>query len=259
MVNVNFSIYHLEFFLLIFVRVAGIVYLAPVLGSKNIPIRVKIGESFFLSIIVAMITPYTPLSYTTIIGYTLLIAKEFVTGIVIGFFANVCMTIVIFTGQLIDRDIGFTMVSMFDPTTSMETTITGSFYNYMVLLIILLSDLYYFIINAVVDSFKIVPVTGAKYNPDYMYEVILKFMRDYFIIGFRIVLPIFASVLLLNVVLGILAKAAPQMNMFVIGMQLKIMLGLGVLVLTIGFLPNITDSIFSEVKTLVSMVLKGMT
>ena len=83
-------------------------------------------------------------------------------------------------------------------------------------------------------------------------------MKNFFVIGFQIALPIFASALLLNVILGILAKSAPQMNMFVVGIQLKVFLGFFVLLVTIGFLPNITEFIFNEMKTLVELLYGAM-
>lgn len=67
-----------------------------------------------------------------------------------------------------------------------------------------------------------------------MYDTVMGFMVNYFVIGFRIVLPVFASILLLNCILGIMAKVAPQMNMFAVGMQLKVMVGLFVMFVTVS-------------------------
>ena len=83
-------------------------------------------------------------------------------------------------------------------------------------------------------------------------------MTDYIVIGFRIFLPVFGVMLLLNAVLGIMAKIAPQMNMFSVGMQLKILVGLSVLFLTIGMLPAISDFIFSEMKVMFTNFSGGM-
>ena len=150
------------------------------------------------------------------------------------------------------------MVSMFDQFNKTQTTITANLYNILVLLIVVVSDLYYFIIDAMVDSFKYVPVGTNVYKLDAIYEIFLRFMKNFFVIGFQIALPIFASALLLNVILGILAKSAPQMNMFVVGIQLKVFLGFFVLLVTIGFLPNITEFIFNEMKTLVELLYGSM-
>ena len=90
-----------------------------------------------------------------------------------------------------------------------------------------------------------------------LYDTMIQYIADYFIISVRIALPVMISIMLLNVVLGVLAKTAPQMNMFVIGIQLKIFVGFAVLLVTIGFLPNITEFIYKEMQTVVTGVLKA--
>ena len=102
------------------------------------------------------------------------------------------------------------------------------------------------------------PVGGSVYNGDAMYQVIMTFMQEYFVIAFRIALPIFISIVLCNVILGVLAKIAPQMNMFSIGIELKLLLGLMVMVSMVIFLPNITDYIYGVTKDIVVNLLNTM-
>ena len=87
---------------------------------------------------------------------------------------------------------------------------------------------------------------------------IIKFMTDLFVIAFRIFLPYFACIMVLNCILGIMAKVAPQMNMFSVGIQLKLLTGLVVMFLTLFMMPNIADFLFREIKTMVVMVIEGM-
>ena len=86
----------------------------------------------------------------------------------------------------------------------------------------------------------------------------IMFMHDYLIIGFRIALPVFCTTLLVNCILGILAKVAPQLNMFVVGIQIKILLGLGALLISISILPGASDMIFSEMRKMTVSVIEGM-
>ena len=86
----------------------------------------------------------------------------------------------------------------------------------------------------------------------------IMYMADMMIIGFRIALPIFACSMILSCILGIMAKVAPQMNMFAVGMQVKILLGLGIMFLTIVLLPDIADMIFTEMKRMIVSIIKGM-
>ena len=97
-----------------------------------------------------------------------------------------------------------------------------------------------------------IPIGGANLKGDFL-SVMATYIADYFIIGFRIILPIFSCILIINVVLGILAKVAPQMNMFVIGLQLKVFVGLFLLFMLMGLLPNIVDFLFQEMQELTKL------
>ena len=97
----------------------------------------------------------------------------------------------------------------------------------------------------------LIPVSGAVFHGDALVQAVIRFLGDYILIGFRIVLPIFCTILLLNAILGVLAKVSPQMNMFSVGLQLKILVGLSTLFLTAGLLPGTADFIFDEMKRVV--------
>lgn len=251
----SFTIENLEFYLMFIIRMSGFIYTAPFFGMSQIPRRVKAGIVVLLGIMAAGMVEYEPLVYEGTIGYMLLLIKELLAGVILGFSANICMQILNFAGQLIDMEIGFSMVNMLDPVSKIQTTITGNLYTYFVMLMLMVTNMHYYLLRAIVDSFKVVPI-GKVTIPVNFYEAFLKFMADYFIIGFRIILPVFAATLLVNVVLGVLAKAAPQMNMFVIGMQLKVMIGLAILWLVIDMVPEISDFIFTEMRGMITQVLQ---
>ena len=252
--SVNFSVEQLEIFLLVLVRISGFIFTAPFFNHVNVPRNVKISLTFFLSVIVFFILPLERLQYNGVTGYGFLVVQELLLGVVMGFMANICTMILAFTGQIVDMEIGFSMVQEMNPTANMSTTITSNLLTMTVMLIMLVTNLHSYILSAVLDSFKIVEVGEASINI-FMYKVMVKFMADYFLIAFRIVLPVFACILLANVVLAILAKVAPQMNMFVIGMQLKVLIGIGVLVLIAVLLPAITEFIYEEMKVMIKYVI----
>jgi flagellar biosynthetic protein FliR len=115
-----------------------------------------------------------------------------------------------------------------------------------------------FILRAFIDSYQLIPTAGVILKSDHLMESMVKFMTDYCVIGFRICLPVFATILLLNSILGILAKVAPQMNMFSVGMQLKIIVGFTILFLTVRLLPGISDFIFTEMKKMMVSFIGGL-
>lgn len=257
MIEQTFSINHLEYYLAIFVRVMGAIAFAPIFGNRTVTRRVRVFIGIACALAVFTANPYVPLGYSTFLEYTIILLKELIVGITIGFMSNVTLSIINAAGQFIDREIGFSMVSDFDPGMNTEITITAEFYNMLVMLIMLCSNMHYFILSALSDSFQLIPLGNVTIDTGTLYDTMVQYIADYFIISVRIALPVMIATMLLNVVLGVLAKTAPQMNMFVIGMQLKIFVGFAVLFVTIGFLPNITQYIYKEMQTVVTDVMKA--
>lgn len=257
MIEVTFNQNTIEYLLLILTRVSAFVFIAPFFGDSSIPARVKISVSVWITVLIFYSMPVTELSYSSVIDYGAMVVKEALTGLLIGFSAFICNTIIHFSGKIIDMDIGLSMAEVFDPTTMTSTGMTGSLYSYLLMMLMIASNMHIFLLNALVDSYTFIPIGGIRLG-NTMYDTVLGFVADYFVIGFRIVLPIFAAILLLNCVLGIMARVAPQMNMFAVGMQLKVMVGLFVLFITVSVLPVLSNFIFSLMKTMVRDMIQGM-
>lgn len=253
----TFTLQNLEYFFLILVRISAFIFIAPFFGMTNTPGKLKVGLSVFIAILIFQTIDYKALEYNSLVEYAGIVIKEAIVGLVIGYFANICSSILNFAGHMIDVDIGFSMVQILDPVTNVQSTITGNFYSYLVMLMLIVTNFHHYLIRALVDAFTIIPVGGANFRPS-LYQAMFQFFTDYLVIGFRIILPIFAAMLLLNAVLAILAKVAPQMNMFVIGMQLKVFVGLFILFLIVGFLPSVTEFIFDEMKKMVELAINSM-
>lgn len=258
MLDYAFTLENFEYFLLILVRISCFVFVAPFLGQKGIPNQVKIGLAAVLSLMLYNVVERPQLTYISVVGYAVVVVKEAITGLLIGFAANICNSIVLFAGNVIDMDIGLSMATEFNADMGTETTLTGNLYYYLVLLLLIGSDLHSYLIRAISDSFTIIPIAGQSFAWEHLLNAMTKYVGDLFIIGFRIFLPFFACIMILNCVLGVMAKVAPQMNMFSVGMQLKILVGFVVLLFTVYFLPNIADFIFTEIKTMVRLFGEGM-
>ncbi|MBP5304278.1 MAG: flagellar biosynthetic protein FliR [Lachnospiraceae bacterium] len=244
----SFTVENLEFFLLIVARTSGFAFSSPIFRIGDVPNRLKAGFSVVFSILIFNIVPVTTLQYSGVVGFAVLAVKETLCGLILGYFTNIVMSIVGFAGRIIDMEIGLSMVTEFDPVTKVESSISGNIYTYFLSLMLLVMNFHYFLIRAFADTYKIIPVAGVNIHED-IYTLAGSFLIDFFLIAFRIVLPVYGTMLLINVVLGVMVKVAPQMNMFVIGMQIKIFAGLAVMVLIIGLLPGVTDFIVSEMKT----------
>ncbi len=251
----NFTVESLEFYLLILIRIASFIMSAPFFSYSTIPIRIKLVFSIVLSLVVIPLVPVVSLNYTGVVGYAVLVLKESIVGMLLGLVCSICLYIISFAGQLIDMEIGLSMASMFDPLTHINVSITGNMYTYLVMLLMMVSNMHYFIIHAILDTFQYFNIGQAVFQGNAP-QMIVSLMGNYFIIGFRIILPMFACMLVINVVLGVLTRAAPQMNMFVVGIQLKLLVGILVFLLIIPLLPTVTQFIFDFMKGTVTEVYK---
>ena len=188
----------------------------------------------------------------------MIVTREVFTGLLIGLGVNICTYIVSFAGRMVDMEIGLAMASEYDPMTKDTVSVSGIFYQYMVLLFLIVSNLHQYLVKAFVETYTLIPVNGAVFHSESLITGIIRFMSDYINIGFRICLPVFCVMMITNVILGIMAKVAPQLNMFAVGMQVKLLLGLGVMFLTVGMLPYISDMIFTEMKTMMVTFVEAM-
>ena len=259
MINETFDLRTIEYFLLILTRISAFVFVAPFFGQKGVPNRVKIGLSVFLAILVYFGVSPKMETYTTTLGYGFLVLMEGITGLLIGFMANICNSIITFAGSQIDMHVGLSMAQEYNPELQTQTTVTGDLYYYAIMALLVVSNMHQYILKALIDSFSVISLGGANFNPDTMVSQMISFVVDMFIIGFRITLPVFACIMILNCILGIMAKVAPQMNMFAVGIQIKVLVGFSVIFLTIFLLPDIADFIFKEMKNMINMTIVNLT
>lgn len=256
----RFDLATFEYFLLILVRITSFIAVAPFYGIQSAPGRVKVGFSALISMILySLIIPKADLVYSGVFSYSVLVIRETIVGLIIGYAGYICNTIILTAGKLIDMNIGLGMASEFDPMLRTESSVVSSMYNYFVMLLLILSNMHHYVLKALVDSYELVPIGEVKFIKDNLLAAMVRFMTDTFIIAFRIFLPIFAVIMILNVILGIMAKVAPQMNMFSVGMQIKLLVGLAVMFITIFLLPRIATFIFNEMKFMINLFMEGFT
>ncbi len=255
----TFTVENLEFFLAVAMRISGFVFIAPFFSHSSMPQRAKLLLAFSVALVAYFVIPQEePLEYNGVIGYAGIIISEAIAGMILGLFTNLAMYILSFAGQIADMEIGLSMVTQFDMTNNMQVTITSSILSYAVTLTMVATNLHLYILRAIVDSFVLIPVGQVKFSPLF-YEGYLQYLLDFAVLAFRIILPIFAALLVVNAILAVLAKAAPQMNMFVIGFQLKIFVGLSVLTIMMLFLPSISEMIFEQMMKLLKTAVAYMT
>lgn len=256
--DLTISTLALESFLLVVARSAGFCATAPLFSHRSVNARLRVLIAACISISVYMSMDLELPHYETVLGFTFLILKELAVGLSIGFVASLTMSMLVLAGEFIDREIGFTMATTFNPSTGAMVTITAELYDKLVYVVILITNLHFYIISALAQSFLLVPVGHVNIRVTGFLTNAIGFMGQYFSIGFRIAMPIFLGAMIINAILGILTKSSPQMNMFSVGIQIKVFGGLLVMTIAIMFVPNIANYLMERTQEMLRSVMGAM-
>lgn len=242
-------------------RLSGIFIMTPVFGSKTIPNKLKVGFSAILCIIVFPLIDVSGDIYIyNFVNLVYYLTSEALIGVLFGFITMLVLNAVYIAGVIVDRNIGFSIVSVMSPQDEGEMPITANLYYIMAMLVFLATNCHHLMIKAVIYSFKVIPLGSQGINLLDVSQVI-NLLRDSFINGFKISAPIMITIFVCNVLLGILSRAMPQMNIFMVGMPLKILIGLITLYLLLPLYINVFENIFISTfdyfKKFLSLVVKG--
>ncbi len=249
---------NIELFLLIFVRMTGLFVTAPIFGRGNIPVYFKIGFAFTTTLLMAnVIQVGHAIDTQNFMIYALYIIKEFLVGVVIGFVAYAVFTSIYIAGQIIDMQIGFGMVNVLDPLSNIQVPVTANLYYMLAMLIFLVTNGHHMLIKALYQSFSIVPLGSAIFGPGMVDNIIVVF-QNMFTVGFKIAAPIVAAVIVTDVVLGIISKTIPQMNVFILGMPLKILIGMVIVLITVPAFIYIVTMLTDDMSVEIFKFIKSM-
>ncbi|MCX7779284.1 MAG: flagellar biosynthetic protein FliR [Negativicutes bacterium] len=224
----------LGFFLLVFCRISGIFTTAPIFGSRNVPTYAKSGLALALACLLAPIVHTPNTSPDALPAYILIVMGELAIGIMIGYVASLVFSAVQIAGQLLDMQIGFGIINIFDPQSGQQMPLIGNFKYILALLVFLSTNGHHFLLTALTSSFKLIPVGSSIWNTA-ITAIFVDIVKGIFIIAFKISLPVLVAVFLTDIALGILARTMPQMNIFVVGVPGKIIVGVFVLSLALPF------------------------
>ena len=234
-----------QVFFLIFARVLALVETAPLLSSESVPQIAKVGLAFFASFLVfpwVMASGYPVPQY--VLDYVLLVVGEAMIGIILGFFLSLIYAAFQLAGQYYTLQMGFGASEVFDPLAQIEIPIMGQFLNLIAMLIFLLMGSFQKIfLTGVYRSFQAMRAVDLVIHRDDIFRMVLVSSSRLFEQSLVIAFPILGVLFLVTVSTGLLAKAAPQMNLLMLGFPISIATAFIMLLLV---LPVITE-IFSAV------------
>ena len=234
-----------------FIRILALVATAPVLGHRTVPVRVKVGLSLLVALLVAptLSVPASPLASPAGI---ILLVQQILIGISMGFTLRIMIAAVELAGELIGLQMGLNFAGFFDPATSSQGTPVGAWLSMLVTLIFLAMNGHLMVLFGVVESFRVMPIT-----PDAMavgdWKRMATLGTELFRVGMYVALPILAAMLVCNIGMGVLARVAPQLNIFAVGFSITLLVGYFVLTLS---MPSVGQYIESSLGRGLEMMIR---
>ncbi len=213
-----------ETFIFVLLRVIGIVTTMPILGTRNVPVRVKGGLSLLIAFLVL---PSVTLAVppVEILPLALAMAGEVLIGILMGFAGSLIFSGIQLAGQLVGFQMGFSVANVYDPISSAQVSIVAQFLNLVAILIFLGVNGHHVFIYGIAESYRIVAPLDFHFSGELTRQLVV-LSKDIFIIGIKTGAPVIAMLLMISIGFGLIARTVPQVNILIAGFPIKIGVGL---------------------------------
>ena len=242
----------------IFIRLTSFFTICKVFYPKGTPTTLKMFFSLIFS--VGLIAGIPNIDINSINNnYVLLlnILNEVMTGIVLGLITNVVFDIVSLAGSWIDVHIGLSMLSMLDPNTDQQATVSSKLLHYVALVLFFIVDGHHILLKSLVETFTLVPLGNSLVNQQSM-AAIIEIIINYFFIGLKMAFPIVLIILMTDICMGLVSRAVPQINVMILGMPVKILVGLVTIVLALPLILKMFISTFSTLPEVIRKIASFM-
>jgi len=244
-------------FLWPFVRIVALVGSAPLFSESTIPIRVKVGLAFVLTLAVAPGLPAPPAippgSYTGL----WLLGQQVLIGIAMGFAMRVVFAAVQTAGEFVGLQMGLSFASFFDPATGANTAVLSRLLNIVAMLVFLALDGHLLVLAALVRSFDTLPLAPIALDRD-GWAILAQWGQAIFVSGLLLALPLICALLTINLAMGILNRAAPQLSVFAVGFPVSLITGLLLLAIVLPHAAPFLEGLFRDGLRTMSEVAAGL-
>ncbi|WP_353892081.1 flagellar biosynthetic protein FliR [Proteinivorax hydrogeniformans] len=232
-------------FLLLLVRFSGLFLGTPIFGARNTPTILKVGFAFFCSIIMLPGQNAGISLEEAGIALFLLATKELLIGLIIGYISILIFSSLQFAGQFIDVQMGLGLANVIDPQYGNQIPLVGNFKYTLALLLFLHIDGHHMLIAGLFKSIEVMPLGQVEFVEG-LYPFIFNLFTGMFWTGLQVGLPIIGTLFCVNIGLGMVARTVPQINVFVVGIPLKIIVGFLALILVFPFYINVVANLFTN-------------
>lgn len=224
-------------FLLILMRMSGFILLSPIFSRDGIPTLAQGGFTLLLSVVVFTMEGGRVLIPNTTVELIIMMVSELIVGLLFSMMMHFFFTVAAVGGSSIDMQMGFSMAQAYDPGSGATLTVTAHLLNILMFMVFFAANGHHTMMRLIMTSSDMAPF-GAVIFGDIMIELMIQVFVECMVLGMKLTMPILAAELLGQVGMGVLMKAIPQINVFVINIDLKVIIGLCLMVV---FMPTMAD------------------
>lgn len=234
-------------------RILGLIAAAPLFGNRSVPTRVKIGLGVMLALIISPTVPQLPAQDPMSLPGLMILAQQFVVGLAMGFAMRIVFTAVEMAGAITGMTMGLSFAAFFDPQSQGQSLAISQFLVLLATLAFLAVNGHLLLISALAQSFTALPISATP--PSALgFRQVAEWGGMIFSAGVQLSLPMVAALLITNIALGILTRAAPQLNIFGIGFPLTLTVGFIVIALALPYLATPLERLFQQGIEMVGQV-----
>lgn len=244
-------------FMFPFLRVLGLLLAEPVLGNRSVPVTAKLGLALFITLLLVPVLPAMPPVPPASAAGVLIAAQQLVIGLAMGFAIRIALTAAEMAGQLAGLQMGLGFAVFFDPQSSAQTAVVGQFVGLFAILVFLSTNGHAVVLSALAESFHQLPVSLAPLDP-LGWRILVEWGGVIFTGGLLISLPVVAALLIANLAVGIMTRAAPQLNIFAVGFPVTLATGFVALYLAAPFIGPALGGLFEQAILAIGRVLAGL-
>ncbi|MBS1482245.1 MAG: flagellar biosynthetic protein FliR [Clostridium sp.] len=251
---------YFDVFLLVFARMGGMVFINPVFSRKGVPFMVRTGLVLALSMLIAPAARSGAagmISFSTFDMAEALI-REVALGVGIGCIFQIFFYMLYVAGDLLDTAFGLAMGKVMDPMNGVQTAILGQFVNVFFFLYFFATGCHLLTVKLFAYTYEVIPVGAGDFFAGKVIWYITSLFATVFLMAVKLALPFVAAEFVLEMTMGVLMKLIPQIHMFVINIQCKILLGMLLMILfahPVGaFLDGYIDTMMREVRNVIMMM-----
>lgn len=254
----NIPVSHVQSFFLIFLRVVSILMIVPVFDSRSIPLMLKAGLAFSLSIVLFPVVQIdVGIFNENIFTFAIGVAGEILIGVAIGIAVKLIFAGFQIAGQINGIQMGLGLSNVMDPAMEGQISTIGQFNNLFALLVFLSISAHHWYLKALVESFTLVPPCNFKFSASLMHQLI-NLAGKMFVISIKVAAPVMCALLITSVAFGIMARTVPQMNIMFVAMPVKICIGWFFMGIALPFLFAFLKYLFNTLGSDIFLLLKTM-